>query len=450
MKLGFRHSIATRMQYTLVFYCMIYISCQQHAENSSVFSGHIRWLCNQQVPNRIIEFPLVSRRHLVASYELNKDDTAFTHVYNKSFLYDNAMASIALCHVDQWSRSENLLYALASLLRKDGSLWFNYSIEVDWPSEQDQDQALIRSGTLAWVGYAYCFYLENCPKSKIKDATKVLFTKTAEKIAQYLVGNIEKNPQSSVYGLVKGGFGEITYEIDSVKKTIHEAYSPRPVQWVSTEHNMDLHLFLSHLYIVTGKEKYKTLCDLMCKNILRKLWSETLKQFVRGLSDTNGSKDTVRALDCASWSALFLIRIGNDSLAQICLNSIDTYYKNSINGIEGYLPYKGSLIYENRKLNEYLFPKDPCKKWGDFPFFWWEGNFGVLLSFWYGDKDKNAKRLAGQWAPLLCADSTGGIAYSTKKIPYQFSEWKSVASTAWYIITSAIVKGKKFSYPFFS
>jgi len=47
-------------------------------------------------------------------------------------------------------------------------------------------------------------------------------------------------------------------------------------------------------------------------------------------------------------------------------------------------------------------------------------------------------------------DSKGGFPYSSKTIPFQFSDWKSVASTSWYLLNKLEISKKSEALPFFS
>lgn len=408
------------------------------------------WLLRQQVPNEVIPLPVSSRRHLVASYELPREDPSYPFIYSKSFLYDNALAAIALCHTQNWEESQNILLALSRLIRNNGSYWFNYNLEVEWPSETDQDMALIRTGTIAWLGYAYCFYLENCPKRYRTQSEDETLLSTAEKIASFLIKTIDHNRSSPLYGLARGGKGSVHYSVSSGHDKIIERYSPEPLFWVSTEHNIDLHLFLRHLYGLTRNEKYLQEYQLIEQNMLTKLWSSAHGQFFRGLSSKEGTIDSVLSLDCASWAALFLHSTGKDSLALLCVSAIERFYRNQVNGITGYMPYTGTTIYESDTVNAFFFPDKPRTRWGDVPFSWWEGSYGAALAMLYNGQKDTACSLTKQWSAEWAQDTAGGIPYSTRTIPYQFTVWKSVASTAWHILVNSIIHGKKLPYPFFS
>ncbi|MBN1980854.1 MAG: hypothetical protein JW795_04945 [Chitinivibrionales bacterium] len=446
-----RHQLQKKkQQLSLVFLALtslLWLHCMDSSFNKSI-KRHSQWLLRQQVPNQTIPQPLVSRRFLVASYEVPAHDSAYPFLYNKSFIYDNALAAITFCMIDKWDTAESLLFSLSRMIRKNGSYWFNYSLEVDWPSESDQELSMIRSGAIAWLGYAFCFYLENCPSQLKSQHASEAFLQTAQRIAAFLQKTIDRDSTSGLFGLARGGKSEINYSV-SDSGTIVETYSDKTLYWVSSEHNIDVHLFFSHLAALTGDEAYTADMLLIEENMLKKLWSPHHGQFIRGIRLKNGIPDTVMSLDCASWGALFLFKTGHDSMARQCLKTIQQRYLNTIDGIRGYLPYHASPVYESPQVNALFFPHG-LSTWGDFPFFWWEGNYGVALALHSGGFTKEATSLLRSWIGVLDADSAAGIAYSTRSIPYQFPLWKSVAATSWHIIVITTIMGKTLPHPFFS
>src|SRR3989339_691565 len=139
-------------------------SCGQGSRRSAAdfqVEQHVRWLASRMAPNRTLPVVHPSRQNLILSYDVPESDAGYPHLHNKSFAYDNALAAIAFASAGDWDRAEKLLVSQSTLVRNDGSLWFNYNLAIDWPSETDAGFALIRTGAVAWTGYAFCYFLEN-------------------------------------------------------------------------------------------------------------------------------------------------------------------------------------------------------------------------------------------------------------------------------------------------
>lgn len=425
--------------------------CSCSKENgaiSTVLPRQVRWLGNQQAPNGSVEYPLPSRRHLVVSYELPRNDPAYRFVYAKSFVYDNAMTAIALCIAKEWERARRLLLSLCGLIRDDGSLWFNYDLKVNWPTETDHEAALVRTGAVSWAGYALTYYLRNCPDSARVASSDSAFLGSAERIASYVLGQLTIDPDDPRAGLVRGGWGEITYAIDENGKVV-ERFTDVPITWVSTEHNIDAHLFLSALGELADKGDYRDAAGRIEKNLLGKLWSDRHGQFWRGMRG-EGRIDTVLALDCAAWGAIFAHNVQRAKVADRCLQAVERLYHNTCDTVPGYLPYHGAPVYESENVGRALLPEHPENTWGEFPFCWYEGNFFVALAFARAGKVEAADSLMSQWSRRLASDTVKGIPYASRSIPYQFSTWKSAGSTAWYVIAASELLGSSLAHSFFA
>lgn len=413
-------------------------------------AAHTAWLLNRMVPNAVLPTPLPSRQNLGLSYAVAPGDPGYPFLYSKSFIYDDALLAVALSASGEWERAADLLLSVSTLINPDGGLWFNYNLAVDWPSDKDPSFALVRTGTVAWMGYAYCYFLENHPSLPPNDRLRDLFLGAARKLAGYMEKMAVKDPASPLCGLVRGGSNTTSLKVKPTGE-IEEIWEALPVDWASTEHNIDAHLFLSHLAALTHETRYYALADTLSRTLVRTLWSDRDRQFVRGIKG-NGTLDTVLALDCASWAAVFLTNTGRDSLARLALASAESRYRNSYKEAEGYRPYAGILVYESPEINRHFFSDRPDLNWDDLPFIWLEGNYGVLLGrMALGDR-KSARNAVNAWSLFFERDSSGGLPYtfSERELPYQFSAWKSVASTAWHVILTRMLFEKPLPRPFFS
>src|SRR5213594_859598 len=124
-------------------------------------SATVPWLLGQIIPNRLVPAPDPTRRRLVISYDLAPAE--FPRRFHRSATYDDAVAALAFLTIGDRDRAAFTLHALARLVRPDGSLWFSYNTANNWPTEADHESALVRAGTVSWVGYALTFYVAHAP-----------------------------------------------------------------------------------------------------------------------------------------------------------------------------------------------------------------------------------------------------------------------------------------------
>lgn len=439
-----------RCSAALILIAFLFPGCREKSRVPAGLFRQVEWLKGQAVPNAVVPEPYPTRRHLLLSYEVPADIPEYKYLHAKSFVYDNAVAAIALCHAGEWEDAQRLLTSMAGLVRADGSLWFSVNTAIDWPSEGDRESALVRTGAVAWAGYAFCFYLENCPQEKLQNNTKMQFLEAATRIAGFIMARWVDQPGNPLNGLVTGGEGAINLAL--VKPGgVAEKWDSTQVRWASAEHNLDAWFFLSHLSVLAGNREYRRASDAIKEALVLGLWSKQYGQFFRGLKE-NGEKDTVLALDCASWAAAFLMAVGKKEMAEQCLESARERYAVEYKGLRGYLPYRGVLVYEQAEINRHFFPDQPDLKWGDFPFVWLEGNYGVLLAEIACGGKKQARERLEQWTAYFDNDPRGGIPYTlgSRPVPYQFSEYKCVASTGWHVIIASMLYGVEMKRPFFS
>ena len=167
----------------------------------------------------------------------------------------------------------------------------------------------------------------------------------------------------------------------------------------------------------------------MKQSILERAWNETLRQFNRG-QRLDGA-DPVQALDCASWGAMFLQAVGQQSLAEASLKTVSNYLVRSRGG-RGYKPYINLLLYEDPKVNALFFPDDPEKNWNDLRLIWPEGSLGVAMAHIKMGNSREAVEILE--SVLSLQDPDGGLPYATESLRFQFSQNPSVAGTAWLVM----------------
>jgi hypothetical protein len=398
----------------------------------------LAWLRSQIVPNDLVSTPDPRRRGLILSYAPGTKAPGPLH--RKSAAYDGALAAIAFSLHDQWADAARVLNALTRVQRQGGSFWFSYNTHNSWPDELDHDMAILRAGAIGWVGYAFIYYLENKPPSGDARSARErrLFLASAKQAADYLLG-LRVTDRPLARGLVRGGNGEVRLTVAKDSRGVVEVYQDRPIGWVSTEHNISAYFFLSGLARVSGDSHYQLAAQAIRDRLLSVLWQDDLGQFAQGINP-DGTLDRMRALDCASWGALFLLSTGEKQKAKVALETADRLYRNTHGGIQGHRPYYDKAVYEDARVQRILLPDAPQARWKDLSFIWSEGSLGVALAQIRAGNKINGTKLAEE---MLKLTEKGGIRYGSRELPFEFSSSPSVAGTAWYLIVRDAVNHPK-------
>ena len=397
----------------------------------------VDWLQDRILPNEEIPNPTPLRRRMVQSYILDQSNPDYPLIYHRSYTYDNAVAAIALTMMGNYQDAELIISALQRNMLPDGSMWFAYNTINDWPYAENSEGALIRSGALAWAGYAAAFYLrerirEN-PWFMEDDLLAGDVLKMATEIGTYLLDQQVDDPDDGRYGLVTGGWGN--YQLFVEQREIEERSYLEKITWVSMEHNVDIYFLFRDLGTLTGDKQWGNAAILVRQGLMR-LWSQTHGQFFRGYRIETGI-DTALPLDGASWGSLFLHAVGNKRKSSRCLEEMEDRFYHQGENSSGYRPYSDEPVYENAQVNAYHYPEAPDTRWKDIDIVWGEGSLGAAAAYARADMDNKALRILHEMQAL---ERDGGFLYASAEIPYQFSTDPSVASTAWYIITCEILK----------
>jgi hypothetical protein len=393
----------------------------------------VRWLQCQMVPNSTVPDPALDRRRLLLSYIIPPEDPAYPYIYGRSFIYDDAVGVVAFTMAGKYREAEYLLSAMRRVIRDDGSFWFVYNTHNSWPTEGDHEGSLVRTGAVAWAGYAAAFYLRarhsGDPSFLDEDPFAGNYLDMARSIASYILRHQIRDENDVRHGLVTGGDGTYTLHIPEASGEPVEEYDGSSLAWVSTEHNIDSYFFLMDLGLLTGNQEYSD-AACMIKEGLFRTWSEENGQFYRGIKK-DGDIDKALPLDCASWGALFLISTGNEGMARRCLETVQRHFFSEYSGLTGYKPYYSGPLYDDEQVNSFYAKEIGSKSWEDANLVWGEGSFGVSAAYCKaGNPESSLQVLEG----LLPAQTNGGFRYSTAELPYQFNSYPSVASTAWFII----------------
>ena len=126
------------------------------------------------------------------------------------------------------------------------------------------------------------------------------------RLATYLTSLEATEPENPAHGLLRQGYGNIRLVYHADKNDVFEDYEDVPARGFSTENNISSWFFLHSLGEVTGDARWSSAADRIRDALLRVAWDKDLGQFDQGFSP-GGQRDAVRALDCASWGALFLL-----------------------------------------------------------------------------------------------------------------------------------------------
>jgi hypothetical protein len=399
----------------------------------------IEWLKSQIVPNETVKNPVQQRRRLLLSYKLPETDPAHRFLAGKSFIYDDALAVIAFTMTDNYEDAEFILSAMNRNMKKDGSLWFSYNTNNEWPSDSDNEGAVVRSGALAWAGYSAVYYL-TVRKKEIPDflATDVIageFLHMAEKIAGYLKDRQITDRKDKRFGLITGGSGNYELVINTEKNTVDEVFSGGEIDWVSMEHNIDAFYLFRDLGRLTGSKVHLDTAALIEKSLMDSMWDRKNSQFFRGIKG-DGKEDRALPLDGASWGSLFLSSIGESGKARKSLDTIEKNFRTNDRGFTGYGPYHDELIYENPDASLYLTGSRE-KTWKEAGIVWSEGTLGAAAAYIRAGETEKGREIISN-AGKMAED--GGLIYSSTEIPFHFSSYPCAAGTAWYIIAQHILE----------
>ena len=402
----------------------------------------VHWLKEQIVPNSTVPDPDPRRRRLIVSYRVPKTDPLYPYIYSRSFIYDNALAIITFTMSGDYREAEALLGALRRVIRQDGSFWFAYNTVNSWPSEEYHESAIVRTGSIAWAGYAATFYL----RARLEENENLLeedpmarrFLGMARDIASFLLARQVTDKSDRRYGLITGGWGEYTLTMQSDSPSPVESFKSNDVRWVSMEHNIDCFFFLRDLYRLTDEAGYRKASKRIEQGLLT-MWSEEYGQFYRGIKEDQ-KIDPALPLDGASWGSLFLLSISQKQKALHALRTIESKFFHESDGVLGCRPYYAEPVYEDRSVNAYYFHGKPSFQWQELDIVWGEGSLGAATAYIKaGEMQKGLELLRS----MLALREGSGFKYASCGVPYQFSEYPSVASTAWFVIAVEVLKQDK-------
>ncbi|HEY2513377.1 MAG TPA: hypothetical protein VGI39_21055 [Polyangiaceae bacterium] len=331
-------------------------------------------------------------------------------------IYDNALAVLLDVRLGRRDAAARILRSLARLQREDGSLPFSFRLE-----DALDPAPYIRAGALAWVGYAAVVYLDADSEGAARDEV----IRMCHALARYLIAHQVQAPGDARQGMVTGGDGTLSYSI--VNGQVQEDFEPGAIPWVSTEHNIDTFFFLRALARVAERPDYAAAASRIQRALEDRFWNGSAGQMNRG--GEAKAVDTVLALDCASWSALFLVAADDRLRAETALAVADTRYAASDRprGAAGHRPYASGPLLESDVLAQHY--TLPVHDWESSSAVWPEGSAGVALAALRLGRRERAEAILRALEPLR--DPSGGLPSLTIDVPFEFDTKPSVAGTVW-------------------
>lgn len=337
---------------------------------------------------------------------------------NRVAVYDSALVILVLIRHGRREEAARIIDGLSALQSTEGSLPFSFTLH-----EHEAAKNYVRSGALAWVGYAACEYLDAERGGSAREAALAM----AHRAAGYLLAHQVNQPGDLRDGLVRAGSGMFRYELDR-RGDVHEEFEPGELAWTSVEHNIDTYFFFRALSRVSGERRYAEAADRIARG-LQRAWSNTRGQNYRGLGATE--PDEVLALDCASWGSLFFSAVGDKARAETSLSVADGRFASydPKTSARGHLAFSEGPLLESVVLMKRYADVLPAKTWDRLSAVWPEGSAGVALAAWRAGRGDRARAILDNLEPLRGAD--GSLPTFTAELPYEFDTKPSIAGTAW-------------------
>lgn len=352
----------------------------------------------------------------------------------------------------------------------EGSLSFSYDVY-----NGHVDHAYIRSGSIAWVAYAYGTYMEQTQDFYstalgLESLLKLLFS------LQYTGSGLRHN-------LITLGWGR--YQDPGYQ------YIPGQIFSVSTEHNLDCYWAFSQAAkvlppaaeslrkaeLITA-EQYNSLrqtaADAATKAgevktaILTQLWippaGDIPGHFAQGIHGDTGELDTALALDASgSWAALFCHNVKDDTKAVQCLKFIfANFWLANKQILKSTVPAEYNQAYEQpMSFDGFQTYADSEGGYDGSPLsIWMEGTWGALAGYlrladnaslrsyfnahYAGGLDAFLRRAI--YSMQIVSSTTGDsglldFQLAARFLPWEFSVRKTVASTAWFWLVASLKEG---------
>ncbi len=363
----------------------------------------------QFLRGRLVPWPTADGRGRIAVSEPSTKRVA---------AYDSALVLLVLIRQGAREEAGMIVEGLHALQAPDGSLPFSFLLP-----RPDDRIPYVRSGAVAWVGYAATEYLDSDRGGPARDRALEL----ARRAAGYLLDRQVTKPGDPRDGLVRGGQGTFRYELDA-RGRLRERLEVDDITWTSVEHNIDAFFFLRALARVTGEETYASAATRIAHGLLR-TWDGARGQLARGVTSTG--TDGVLALDCASWGSVFLGAFGERDRAETAASVADAGFASMDprTKARGHRAQRRGPLVEGELVLRVLGPTLPAKDWAQLDAIWPEGSAGVALAAWRSGRVERARAILDDLEALRAPD--GSLPTFTVEIPFVFDTRPSVAGTAW-------------------
>lgn len=317
---------------------------------------------------------------LLESWDAPADDPMVAWLADRAYSYDQAVGALGLLYAGRTDEARQVLEAVRRLEAGTGRLSFFYPagpLGSEFPA--------VFTGTMAWVGMAALLYEQSTGDAQ--------FRPMAGRLADTLLTFADP-----ATGLIRGGLNA----------------EGAPFPWISTEHNIDAYFLLQELGRVTGEAAYSAAAEALSDSILTHLW--TGSRFLQGY------QDDVIVLDAQALGGLFLLAIGERSMAETVRAFIEDLFTATVQvdgqPVTGYAPYHEDA------------------------FIWVEGSAMVaLLDRRLGNSD-SAEAIENALEQFQSA--SGGLGYASSRSRTAapgsgtvYPELPQVASTAWFLLQSA-------------
>lgn len=321
--------------------------------------------------------------------------------HTQSYIYDQALAIIALTKHGDQKNARALLEGLKNLQHKDGSLYFSYymNAESPYPIEGDKRYA----GAIAWVAMAAITYQK---EFKTKE-----FVSFNHKVLKYLVSQMKRIEVDGKYTYA------ITFGPSDLKGTVWKEN-----ETVALEHNLDAYSAFSKFLELNPHRRWNKHVTHLHDFIVG-MWDSSRSHFWSGANTkTHQINKQELYLDNQTWSLLAL-----DAKTIKKLDAKDALSLNCDN-----------FLVEHEGVTGFMDSK-PTRRPASTKFVWSEGTAGQILAMQKYNELNSASLTCNRIEANgflknieKMKQPDGGIAYATTTTNPDFTTSSSVAGTAWY------------------
>jgi len=335
------------------------------------------------------------------------DDVYYDGFNDACFLYDQAVALIALLQLGERDAAAKLVDALLAVQNPDGGFPFANDQSV----LAEHSAGFVRNGAVAWVCYALLV--------ADRPAFRSWFPQRTADAARHCLAFLRSwlNP----LGLLDGGKGRY------VGHVLEPHYV---VPWWSTEHNIDAWWCFDLAAELYGEGEHRRIADGIRAGLERHAWNVQTGIFWQGGTYANGrsTPDGQHALDVMSWGSVLLERWGRRGDMRAALERMHRLYyvtdaASGFSGFTTFVPADGYPV-------------------GTVPSPWYEGSFGAAFALRNHDP-AHADRLIATLAAAQNAD--GSYPYALRRDALNdINTFPSLIAAAWNILAWS---GKGTPYP---